>query len=120
MKTTLHLKKNHWTPERKTNPYIVEARRRERFWLDFRLESELIGARLRRLRIDKGYSLEFVAKTIRMSKIRLYKIEHGQYLHFEAPDLAALSHLYYTTQMEVLSVIPDSLFEDPDYQIERL
>jgi len=72
----------------------------------------LIGEQLRRLRIDKGYGLEAVAKAVRMSKFRLYKIEHGKYLHFDVRQLNRLKEYYYTSLTEILSVIPDTSFDN--------
>jgi transcriptional regulator with XRE-family HTH domain len=76
---------------------------------------ELIGARLRRLRTEKGCSLEAVAKAVRIPKRRLYRTETGTYLHFDLPCLRRLSHYYGVPQKEILSAIPDALFEDLKY-----
>jgi len=70
---------------------------------------ELIGARLRRLRMDQGYSLVYVAQVIGIPKRRLYQIERGSYKHFEVPHMQSLCWLYGTTQKEVLDVIPGGL-----------
>jgi hypothetical protein len=103
------------TTERKTNSYICQAKYRERSQYDFRIEMELIGARLRRLRMDNGYSIESIAKAIRMPKIRLHKIERGLYIHFGVSDLYKLTHHYGTSAVEILSILPDTLFDHFDY-----
>jgi hypothetical protein len=97
---------------RLSNPHLSQAREREHFQFDFRIEMELIGAELRRLRKEKGLSIESVAKAARMPKFRLCKIEHGMYIHFGLELLYGLSALYGVSPLEVLSVIPDARFED--------
>jgi len=115
MKAISAPRRDRWNAERRTNSNISRARHRERTQFDFRIEMELIGARLRRLRMDKGYSLESVAKAIKMPKHRLHKIERGLYIHFSLPDLHSLSQHYGTSTAEIFSVIPDGLFEDLEY-----
>jgi len=115
MKTVSVPRKDRWNTERKVNPNISQARQRERTRFDFRIEMELIGARLRRLRMDKGYSLESTAKALKMPKRRLHKIEYGLYVHFGLSDLCKLSKHYDTSTVEILSVIPDGMFEDLVY-----
>src|SRR4051812_12141170 len=110
MKTTSH-RKDRWNTERQINPYITEARARERFWHEFRIEMELIGAQLRRVRVTSGYSLAAVAKALKMPKRRLAMIERGVYKHFTTPDLYQLCQLYQTTTYEILSIIPDACYE---------
>jgi len=109
MRVTSTPRKNRWSPERSVNPRIVEARARERYWHEFRIEMELIGARLRRLRMDQGYSLVYLAQVIGIPKRRLYQIECGRYKHFATPHLHTLCWLYGTTQADVLDLIPDGL-----------
>jgi hypothetical protein len=112
MKATFVSKQNRWNAERRLNPYLSQALERKRFWLSYSTEFELIGAQLRRLRLDKGYGIEWVAKAIRMPTARLFRIEQGAYMHFELCHLQRLSALYDTSPLAILSVIPYGLPED--------
>jgi hypothetical protein len=103
------------TTRKQSASYIAEARARKQAWRDFRLQIGWIGAQLWRLRQAKGYGIDYVAKALKMSKHRVAKIEHGTYIHFGIRDLQRLSALYGSTPVEVLSVIPDTWFEDLDY-----
>jgi transcriptional regulator with XRE-family HTH domain len=98
------LKNSHWIKERQINPYIAEARARERRWNEFKMEIELVGAQLRRVRLNRGYTIATVANALKMSKRRLDMIECGAYKHFTTPDLYRLCQFYETTTTEVLSV----------------
>jgi hypothetical protein len=113
MKATFTGKQNHWSTERRLNPYLSQAMERKRFWLSYSTEFELIGAQLRRLRMDRGYGIEWVAKAIRMPTTRLFRIEQGAYMHFELCHLQRLSALYDTSSLAILSVIPYGFSEDP-------
>ena len=93
------------------NHYQAEARERQRLWHEYSDQMEMIGAELRRLRIEKGLSLEAVARAMKMSKYRLCKIEHGLYASFDLNQLYPLSALYGVSPLEVLSIIPDSMFD---------
>ena len=112
---TPRTRRDRWNSERRINPYITEARLRERFWHEFRIEMELIGARLRRVRLDRGYSIVAVAKVLSIPKRRLAMIERGMYKHFTLPHLDVLCQLYQTTRSDVLSIIPDACFENVEY-----
>jgi len=94
------------------NQHLSQASARERFQSDFRIDMELIGAELRRLRKEKGLSIESVAKAVRMPKYRLCKIEHGMYIHFDLRHFYSLSSFYSVSPSEILSIIPDARFED--------
>jgi hypothetical protein len=112
---TYRQRKDQWTSERRINPYVTEARFRERFWQEFRIEMELIGARLRRVRLTKGYSLATAAGVLKMPKRRLAMIERGVYKHFTTPDLYRMCQLYGTSTVDVLSVIPDACFDSVEF-----
>jgi len=107
--------KGRWNSERRINPYITEARARERFWHEFRIEMELIGARLCKVRHDRGYSINAAAGALRVSKNRLAMIERGVYKHFQLPHLYLLCQLYGVTTVDILSIIPDACFEGVEY-----
>ena len=94
------------------NKYLSQATEREHFQFDFRIEMELIGAELHRLRKEKGLSIESVAKAVRMPKYRLCKIEHGMYIHFDLRHFYSLSSFYSVSPSEILFVIPDARFQD--------
>jgi hypothetical protein len=115
METTLTLMNAFGDTEGSLKMYLSQAWYRKRFWLCYRIEFELIGAQLRRLRKEKGYSIESAAKTIRMPAYRLYKIECGMYIHFELRHLQRLGKLYNATSLEILSVIRDGSFENLSY-----
>jgi DNA-binding XRE family transcriptional regulator len=97
---------------------LIQADNRELLRFDYIKELEMIGTELHRLRIAKGYSVEVVAKALKVSKFNLCKIEHGLYISFDVRHLYRLSALYDTTPQKILSVIPGTLFKDPNYQIE--
>jgi len=96
--------------ERISALYLAQAQCREHFWVDFRIEMELVGAQLRRLRQRREYRLEMVAKFLRIPAARLYKIECGTYRHFQLCHLQRLSALYGTTPEAILSIIPGTSF----------
>src|SRR5688572_18663071 len=96
----------------RSNIYLAQAWYRKRFWFDFRVEFELIGAQLNRLRRREGYNIETAAKAAGMRAYKLYKIEQGVYIHFELRHLQRLGRLYNTTTREILSVIPHGVFGD--------
>jgi DNA-binding XRE family transcriptional regulator len=114
MKGRLH-RRDRWNAERTINPYVTEARARERFWQEFRIEMELIGARFRKVRLDHGYSLESVAKALKIPKRRLSQIERGMYKHFEIIHLDTLCEHYNTTRTHILSVLPGANLEGVEY-----
>src|SRR5262245_35711698 len=93
-------------PKKPSNSYIAEASFRKKCWNDFRLEMSLIGAQLWRLRREEGYTLDYVAKKVRMPKYRLNGIVNGKYIHFGIPDLIRLSQFYGTTVKEIIAVVP--------------
>jgi hypothetical protein len=112
MKSTAIHRENRWTPERTLNPYISEALDRKRRASDYEAEMKLIGAEFRRRRIEKGYALDGVARLFRMPKSRLYKIECGNYPYVDLSYLYVLAALYETSLAEILSVIPNTNFEN--------
>jgi hypothetical protein len=52
---------------------------------------------------------------VRMRKYRLCLIEHGLYIHLDIPQLCRLSAHYGVPWRAILSVIPNTMFEDIDY-----
>jgi len=114
MKAIRALKKKRWDKERTLNPYISEANHRKRAQADFKTEMELIGTELRRLRMEKGYSPDVVAKALKIPKGRLHKIECGTYPHFDVPQLYNLSDHYGASPSAILSVIPNTNFSNMD------
>jgi DNA-binding XRE family transcriptional regulator len=112
MKRSSRDKRSQGNSPRRVNPFISEARSRERASADFQTQMELIGAKFRSLRTEKGYGLESVAKVLGISKHRLNKIECGTYVHFGLPLFYALTEYYGITTSDVLSVIPDASFMD--------
>jgi len=115
MKPISTLINTHDTTPALTNPYLAQARERERCRFDFSIEMDLIGAEFRRLRKEKGLSIEAVAKALRMRKYRLCLIEHGLYIHLDVPQLRGLSAHYGVSHLDILSVIPDAMFENIDH-----
>jgi len=104
--------RNYRDPDELSRLRLVQADNRELLRSDFAKPMELIGAELRRLRAANGYSLESVARTMRMSKYRLCRIEHGLYPHFGLNDLCKLSAFYGVLPTDLLSVIPDGMFDN--------
>jgi len=114
MKSTVTLREDRWTMPRTLNPYISEALQRKRHQADYQTEMELVGAYLRALRMERGYTLDAVAKALKMPKGRLYKIERGTYPHFNVPYLYSLADHYDTSVAGILSAIPAARFDNVD------
>jgi transcriptional regulator with XRE-family HTH domain len=72
----------------------------------------MVGAELRRVRTEKGLALEDAARAMKLSKYRLCKIEHGMYASFDLRHLYGISALYGVSPMEILSIVPDSMFQN--------
>ena len=65
----------------------------------------LIGARLRRLRVDKGISREQAGEAIRASEWKIHRLENGQ-VGFKERDIVDLLRLYGVTDPdEVASIV---------------
>ena len=92
-----------------------QAANREHARFDYQNELALIGAELRRLRTVQRLSIEAVARALKMPKYRLARIEHGLYIHLGLPDLYRLAELYHVSPLDIVSVIPNTRFEDAAY-----
>jgi transcriptional regulator with XRE-family HTH domain len=64
----------------------------------------LVGARLRRLRTDKGISRDEAAAAIRASEWKIHRLENGQ-VGFKERDVVDLLHLYGVTDPEEVATI---------------
>lgn len=56
-----------------------------------------IGERLKKLRTEKDYTLEYVGKLVGVSKQTLYKYENGIVTNIPANKIKSLANLYGTT-----------------------
>lgn len=92
----------------------AQAANREHVRFDFQNEMALIGAELRRLRMEQGCSIVSAAKAAKIPKYRLACIEHGTYIHFGLPDLYRLAALYGVSALDIVSIIPGTSFEGLD------
>jgi len=97
------------------SPHRTQAHARERHRFDFQNEMTLIGTELRRLRKERVFTIESVARALKISKYRLARIEHGMYIHLDIPGLYQLAEHYNVSPFDILSVIPNTTFENLNY-----
>jgi hypothetical protein len=112
MKTTWFLPK---TRTGRSSLRREQAKARELSRFDFQLAIDLIGAELRRLRLEQELTIDQVAKALKMRKYRLCQIEYGMYIHFDIPQIRRLAAHYGVSHLEVLDVIPGTMFGNLKY-----
>ena len=115
MNTTSLLTRTHIIQSRL---YLAQMHNRESGRFDFQIAMDLIGAELRRLRLEQGLTIDATAKAVRMSKYRLYQIELGLYIHLGVPQLRRLCAHYGVSHRQVLQIIPDTRFGDIDVEFK--
>ena len=98
--------------------HLAPAHNRESARLDFQVAMDLIGAEFRRLRLERGLTINAVAKAVRMPKYRLYQIELGLYIHLDVSQLHRLCARYGVSHLQVLQIIPGTLFGDIDIEFK--
>jgi len=61
-----------------------------------------IGTRLKKLRIEKDYTLEYVGKIVGTTKQTLYKYENGIVTNIPSNKIKALARVYGTTPAYIM------------------